>query len=309
MSRHSITTLILGAGASEPYGFPTGRQLIDRIEQGLTAEPKALYTQLHEGGYDHTLLAKFGERLRNLGAYSIDSFLQAHPNLRPIGCAAIAATLIPCEDIAKLRPADARDDWYRYLFNELRIADHFDMSWLRILTFNYDRSLEQHLFECLTKGMGCSGDQVRLKVSSPYLLHLHGQLGELPWWSSTPNEARREYCSACDPRMIAKCASGIRVMGDSAPAATSILEDAYEILQRSEVVCFIGFGYHQDCLELLRLKELCPNCRMFGTALGLPAHRRNELEQEIPGIVLGGFDERVVDFLQRTGTLRLRRDM
>lgn len=153
MSRRAQTTLILGAGASVPYGFPTGRSLADQIIEELTQGSTPLHIQLHKCGFEHEAIREFATRLTSLELYSIDRFLEAQPSYREIGGAAIAAIMIPNESSDRLKASD-EDHWYRHLFNELLSGQTYDSSWLHVLTFNYDRSLEQYLFERLVDGMG-----------------------------------------------------------------------------------------------------------------------------------------------------------
>ena len=61
--------------------------------------------------------------------------------------------MIPNESSDRLKASD-EDHWYRHLFNELLSGQTYDSSWLHVLTFNYDQSLEQYLFERLVDGMG-----------------------------------------------------------------------------------------------------------------------------------------------------------
>ena len=203
MSNRAITTLVLGAGASQPYGLLTGQQLNHRITSDLAKQPEAgkedpLYVRLHKCGYDHKTIQTFTTRLENLEAESIDDFIEAHADLRDIACTAIAAVLAPREAPGSLRPSG--NHWYRLLFNQLRTGGTYDSSWLRVLTFNYDRSLEQFLFKTLVDGMGWSEDKAAVQILNGRFLHLHGQLAHLPW--SGHQDGYRDYHESCSDEDI-----------------------------------------------------------------------------------------------------------
>jgi len=119
------TTLILGAGASDPT-YPTGPGLIDIITGSYTK------------GSERERLAI---RLRTSMLPSIDAFLaeEGNSDLVEYGRQAIAEALIPCE--RKAVPA-----WDRLLFNAIRAPRSSKHSHpLQIVTFNYDLSLEYSL--------------------------------------------------------------------------------------------------------------------------------------------------------------------
>ena len=77
------TVLILGAGASAPYGFPTGQALIDWICGEFVGVAGGL-------GVGEVEVKQFVSRLRRSGANSIDLFLEHNPDLQRTGKIAIA---------------------------------------------------------------------------------------------------------------------------------------------------------------------------------------------------------------------------
>lgn len=89
------TVFILGAGASYPYGFPTGEGLVDEIID-LTQQTPLDSTFL---AYDCSAeeVHCFGHDLSNSNASSVDSFLEHRPDFLKIGKLAIALTLRPKE--------------------------------------------------------------------------------------------------------------------------------------------------------------------------------------------------------------------
>src|SRR5258708_19497688 len=134
------TTLILGAGASAPFGFPTGYQLLNEV-LSCAAYSSDGASPLLALDYGTGQIQAFWEALRASGKSSVDSFLEHRPTLVDIGKAAMAWALIRCESEQKLFKRDGTN-WYEYLFNRLNSRfEDFDKNKLTLLTFNYDRSL------------------------------------------------------------------------------------------------------------------------------------------------------------------------
>src|SRR5438094_963846 len=112
------TVLILGAGASIPYGFPSGRHLRELI---LRTAP--LRKLMNEIGFEWSLIDDFQSSLQAADPPSVDVFLEGRQDLLEIGKAAIAAALLPFEsDSALFAPWLATEQvknrtserWYGY---------------------------------------------------------------------------------------------------------------------------------------------------------------------------------------------------
>ncbi len=171
------TVLVLGAGASYPYGFPTGVDLKRLIcEQFSTT--RAVASQLlgclnPEGTkFAPDEFSKFREAFLKSGQPSVDAFLERRPEFLDVGKLAIAFCLMPFEKEENLYYPDPSrgGDWYEYLSVKLNSSfEEFGQNKLSIITFNYDRSLEQYLLNSLInlhgkmrRGAGADSDRPRL---------------------------------------------------------------------------------------------------------------------------------------------------
>ncbi len=127
------TVLILGAGASGPYGFPSGYELLIRVlDLGIA-------NQLIRAGFEAGEVKQFQYSLGHSGTLSVDAFLEHRPEFLRIGKFAIALLLIPFEDEARLFTKYSSPGWYDYLFGQLSTDfDSFGANRLSIITFNYD---------------------------------------------------------------------------------------------------------------------------------------------------------------------------
>lgn len=110
LSRPKNITLVLGAGASHPMGYPVGAGLRSKIlDLGIVdrqsfAIPAGLY---HEDG----LLQIFVDSFRRSQMFSIDAFLARRPEFSEIGKRSIAALLLEVEDEQRLLNTERRDHW------------------------------------------------------------------------------------------------------------------------------------------------------------------------------------------------------
>src|SRR5262245_60288218 len=92
------TVLVLGAGASRPYGFPSGEELLREAVTELLQPASAWRGLLDACGFSWNVQEQVARELAGSGRYSIDAFLEGRAEYRPIGTTAIAAALIPREN-------------------------------------------------------------------------------------------------------------------------------------------------------------------------------------------------------------------
>src|SRR5438445_5956235 len=99
------TVLVLGAGASKPFGFPSGKELLERITRqicGHKPDQSTLGEALLAFGASELDVAQFGSALHHSQRNSVDAFLEFRPEFLNVGKAAIIASLIPYESPARL---------------------------------------------------------------------------------------------------------------------------------------------------------------------------------------------------------------
>lgn len=86
---HRPTVLVLGAGASAPYGFPCGAELRRLIVENV-ARPNHEYNKaLREAGFGPTTINEFVAAFDGSRQESIDAFLGTREDLHQVGTAAI----------------------------------------------------------------------------------------------------------------------------------------------------------------------------------------------------------------------------
>ena len=168
------TTLILGAGASAPYKFPTGFELTQKI---LALEGN-IELLIYFSDQNTLLVRRFFQSFRMSTATSIDSFVAKNPQYTEVARTAIAMVLMEMEDHEVFFNHTINDHWYRYLVNKLcpHSWDAFDPSRLRIVTFNYDISLEFFLATAVSHMYGKGAADVIAKLAKLEIVHVYGKL-------------------------------------------------------------------------------------------------------------------------------------
>ena len=166
------TVLVLGAGASKPYGFPTGAELAASVHRKLTEAGAFVEGLKYVHSIGHDEISSFIDRFPQSGCETLDEFMETEGNkpYLPLVKTAIVAELVACERDDKLVPQVAstsveeenrrREDWHVELFREMKdgvTAATFGKNKLRIITFNFDRSFERRLFLMLRSAYALSG--------------------------------------------------------------------------------------------------------------------------------------------------------
>jgi hypothetical protein len=270
------TTLILGAGASAPFGFPTGNELKQKVlALDNTHVQFGLFPQIH--------VESFKRALSKSGKTSVDAFLEHRPEFIDIGKRAIAIILIEFENEDGLFSHN-ENNWYEYLFNQLNTKfDDFDKNKLSILTFNYDRSLEHYLYTCLLNAYGKSVDECAKKLRSIPIVHLHGDLGELPYLFGT--NSMRPYSTKLSDGTVGIASQRIKIIHEGM-ANDPQFAQAQKILSESQHICFLGFGYHHLNIKRLGFKDTgsyAYRATLWGSTKGFTYEELNHLSRLFSG--------------------------
>jgi hypothetical protein len=277
------TVLILGAGASYPYEFPTAKEL-----KGLICEtfsnPNTVGSRLIGDHSEHSRDEVFGfrEAFLKAGQPSVDAFLERRPNFLDVGKLAIAYCLIRFEEEALLyRPNPKRGgDWYEYMSSKLNSSyENFALNQLSIITFNYDRSLEHYLLTALVNLHGRPREECAESLAEIPIIHVYGQLGKTPYpqFGCRPYRPDRESFAN-----ISAAAAGITLLHEQ----SSDIQEVRQVLMDAKLICFLGLGYHQ--MNLARLAIDTKNAgskRIFGTAKGLLGDELNDASERIHKIL------------------------
>lgn len=250
------TTLILGAGASVDYGFPTGlglRALICEQLKYVPGQSELLPRQLMVAcGANTELIEDFRSAFERSGLTSIDSFLAKRPEYADIGKLAIASILVPIEQESMLHYVNkisGNGGWYQMLWARLWDAcnnpEDLLKTLLSIVTFNYDRSLEVFLLLAISETFKLNRQDAYDVLSRLRIHHVYGTLGEydLDLGYRYGDHNQEEQYEA-----IKRAAHSIKTIPSE---RIDVDMKAQDYFNESKQIYFFGFGFdRQNCQRI-----------------------------------------------------------
>ena len=270
--------LILGAGASWDYGFPTGQLLKAKIWEILSdGEFGNMCSSLSP--LDH-----FKRSLELTPDLSIDAFLEHNfDDFGEIGKKAIARVLLPFEnnkslfkgwmqrelvlDAGSSRCVDEMSSqipkmgqhWYTHLFNLMSNGvkfDDFNNNKLTVVTFNYDRSFEWFMLQALSAKYQKTLEESAEVLRVIPIIHIYGKLGKLRHLDTSLNDDYVGYDSwsnvdSIERRlMINHAAESIKIIHEPDYDLMN-LKKSQEAFIEAQRIYFLGFGFHKMNMERL----------------------------------------------------------
>ncbi len=271
------TVLILGAGASYPYRFPLGEELLRDMCTHFADRHHDLFKQLtHLSGRQAHEIRDFAKALRLSGQQSVDTFLEKRSEFLGIGKEAISCVLVPREkNEIRLFGFGSDEHWYKYLFNKMNAEslEEFQDNKVSFITFNYDRSLEHFLFVSLQNSYNEDDEKTAKALRAIPIVHVYGQLGKHPY---VDKEGRSYGQPLADKNDLDRCVAEIKLFPENVPVHT--FSKAHRLLEQAKKVVFLGFGYHRTNLERLELDRIPKKASMIsGTAVNLEDGERVEV--------------------------------
>ena len=260
------TVFVLGAGASAPFGFPTGWGLSRLVYEGLGPAQPGNHI-LHEVcGFAPEKIEDFRMSLFHSGRQSVDAFLEHRPDLMRIGKAAMAQALIRFE-MEEMLFAYNQSNWLREMLSRLNTTfDDFAKNRLSFITFNYDRTVEHFLFSSLQNSYKKSDKECAAVLVDIPVIHLHGTLGFLPWQKSKDT---RPYAVDTSAESLTVSMDSIKVIHeDISDGRDDDFKRAKSVLGDAEQIVLMGFGYNSKNIERLGIADL-PDGKAIGTCQGL----------------------------------------
>jgi hypothetical protein len=298
-------TFILGAGASVPYDFPTGKGLVqDIVEQFADYD---IYKTAF--GWNKSDILELKKALKFSGLSSIDSFLENRDEYLDKGLLFIIWAIGRRESVENLFSYKS-DNWYRYLFNRFKskLGDFYSNK-VSFITFNYDRSLEVFLEKSLQYTLYGHSllEQTRKtlfeELNKIEIVHVYGQAGHLPWQSASNPKAIREFTGdVSNYDSLWECRQLINLVRDKKALSSNFVR-AKEIIDKTNYLYFIGFGFDEVNVERLGLNQPLANVSVIKSTayeLGESVKGRfyNTLQPNDKGkLVWGGYKQTIVDFL------------
>lgn len=296
------TVLILGAGASKPYGFPSGEELMQEILEKIRPNSaKELFRALLKFGFKPEDIDDFYTGLKHSRKFSVDEFLEHRPEFMKIGKIAITLTLSTYEKKDELFEQKSDKDWIRYLWVKLsdKTFEDFDKNQLSIITFNYDRSIEHFLFTTMRVLYRRSEQDCAKKLKKIPIIHVHGRLGALPW----QDKNGRYYDQGINLDEVEPVSEQIKVMKEHDDSPREF-EEAIRILNSAELICLLGFGYNPRNLQRLKAKETFKIRKsVWGTTLGFGVAEKMDIHNTW-GVNIDLEHNEILEFLKNVAVLK-----
>ena len=303
------TVFILGAGASCPYGYPTSAGLTKNIcDKVLTAYGNDRLFEMNFSGVSGTefeLFKEIAENLRQLSTVSIDRFLEINPKFQKAGKMLIAHEILSREGASA---AVAEDDWYAELWTEYMLTTRIDdipSNRVTFVTFNYDRSLEHFLFQKLKSTFRSESEaKIAAIANTIEIVHVHGQVGFLPWQNNGKQGHVRDYVAEGSWHVAKVFSEQIKIVSEMESFPVNYGR-ACQMMYAAEHVYFLGFGYHEENLK--RLRSRAPEMKLKnvrGSSFQLPRRDMMYLESDKnplgQTIFLGDSSDTALPYLRRS---------
>jgi hypothetical protein len=275
------TVLVLGAGASNDFGLPTGPQLIEQIKHDLRGIPSQTFRAMVEEKFADNDFEDLLYSLEHKRAKTIDEYLRkAAPRTRELGKFLIGHALLKAEQQAANRPPGGRErDWLEEFVNTLMAAAVEQRRRLGVVTFNYDRLVEYQIISGLWADAVQNGCEIE-KDAYPMIAieHVHGALGSV--------QAHRNWCigefrGSLSQGRLRAAADAISIVAE--PSAEPAFARAREMISNAKRILFMGFGFDSTNLERLGLlrSSKAHSRRVSATCRGLDDRTRDLVESMI----------------------------
>jgi len=298
------TVLVLGAGASIPFGFPSGKKLVALIADMINGDSVTVKLLMNHG-YDKEYIWEFRKSLVLSGRFSVDEFLEYRNEFIDVGKEAIAAVLLRFEQTMNLFNVREESNWYQYLFGQLNTSfDEFNQNKIAIITFNYDRSLEHYLFTALKNAYNKNGEECAEKLNKIPVVHVYGKLGKLPWEKSQYSLVPFDSVIYPDKMglYVGRGGENIKIIHENIEKDPEF-NQAFELLMDAEYIYFLGFGFNETNLKRLRIESLChpdvPLKVICGTSYGLSQKLFKIVNgyRKTPNRLIDLYPQKIHDFL------------
>lgn len=322
------TVIVIGAGASVDFGFPTGPEL-----NGLIA--LAVSTKLDEWRNIRWTDPAVDEALRSWEGISPNEFYEAsqainegihfHPSpddylfamgadkaIVAAGKVGIATAVLQKERSSWLAKLNDTDDpqvgaklvekkaaWplqlLGYLSPGLRAAEVDRLfSDIAFVNFNYDRCLEHALYHGVKRSHRLSSEDAASVIRNVKIVHPYGKIADLPW------EARRDVVpfGGAYRGLLPEIAGRIQTLTEAHHTDEELSEIA-QLMAEARRIVFLGFGFLKQNMALLSVPN-DPNRAWQPRVSGTVFRTSNSQENVFRERVLGAFNTKRPTFANLT---------
>ena len=313
------TVFVIGAGGSADFGLPLGSELKTKISDvvGLYYDNKSrnlkkgssfIFQTIQELSYQNSeqrrtidLLWEAGSQIKEAmpQALSIDNFLQVHaknPEIVVMGKLGIAYSILDAERSSKLQFDKSRienrpnfltlentwlSEFVKILLEGIERGDTSTFKNVEIVTFNYDRIIEEYLGYAISNQWLISIDEAREIVNNISIIHVYGSVGLLPW--QIGDKAKIKFGAVTSPSNLNQASSTLRTFGESYEK-NEIQGEILGSVRKSEQIVFIGFSFMSINMKFFAIPEREKLHAIIATGLGLSKSDRELIETELANL-------------------------
>jgi hypothetical protein len=146
------------------------------------------------------------------------------------------------------------------------------------IVFNYDRCLEHFLISALQLVYGMGQHEAVQTVASCRIIHPYGIIADLPYGGSglgIPFGGADNFDYNC-----VTPSAGVKIFTEQV-VASDLLKGVHQALIDAEQIVFLGFGYIDENMTILRPNEKMNRKNVFGTAYGMSPSSIEEAKQKL----------------------------
>jgi hypothetical protein len=315
------STFVIGAGASFEFGFPVGTGLADRIKKSSFLkiddfhQPPAYgdsffyetITRIWRTAEDRKPVCEALNAIHTgiHTAVSIDAFIHrnAQHDLIPfLGKMLIALEIARAERSCTLHENNATSldlatdlhpdhtwigQFIRILFDGVSQA-HDVGKGVSIICFNYDRCFEYYLRNALVAAYRIHIDEAHEIVLGMNIIHPYGTLGELTVMRSGVGDKKLAFGPELDAYVkLDEIAKNIRTYTEGFEDS-NLIERIHNAIAECNVLTFLGFGFNNQNLDLLRVayrKDLQPR-NIYSTGVRISRDVEDTMKRRIRHIFI-----------------------
>jgi hypothetical protein len=191
----------------------------------------------------------------------------------------LGTTALSDAETARRVVGSLRDCWLHYLMRHLRSDLHRRkveelFGDVAFIVFNYDRCVEQYLYWAFQMAGDLSPGAAANHLKNIPIIHTYGSLGPLPYDKRSPQAVG----FGAEHLLSARVANRIKTYTEEKHDQEE-MEKVHQLVLHAKKLVFLGFGYHEQNLNLLFPNGLVPRtCRVWGTAVGASEPRKQALQ-------------------------------
>jgi hypothetical protein len=305
------TVFVIGAGASAEFGMPSGPQLQKNIGSALDFR-RGQDGQLLGDQNLHSLLrdrfngqvqryyeaaTELSQIIRESTFDSIDEalhwFSSSHPEAVALGKAAIVREILAAErttllfnkgDPDNAAVADSIANMWMPSFLQMAIAAlkkeeiASAFSKVTIINFNYDRLIEQFIYSALRTRLRIGQDDAAKAISGLRIIRPYGKVGSLPWQKEGSAVSFGADIGSDHDKLFSLSEN---IYTYTEPVAGRVSEDIASALEGARLIVFLGFGFHQQNMRLLTVRNRVGNKHVIATVFNIAHENLDNMRADI----------------------------